>query len=189
MNIQQHGRVAAASLGALAALLLWGGAAAAGHEDRPGHECREARRICHHGARVAMRACKHVCESGSGGASCRDECRAIFHVVHSRCREEVRECIDSLLPPLDPACVHDCREDFAACRYDLRECRDGCTTGVRDAIRDCIEALGEDPEPAAVRACVREVRAGVHVCVDGCYTELDCGIELRDCLSGCVIDE
>ena len=73
MKFNQHGRVAAASLGVLATLLLWGGAASAGHEDRPGHECREARRICHHAERVAMRACAHICESGSGGASCRDE--------------------------------------------------------------------------------------------------------------------
>ena len=189
MNIQQHGQVAAASLGALAALLLWGGAAAAGHEDGPGHECREARRICQHASRVAMRACWHICESGSGGESCRDECRAVFHVAHARCREEVRECVDSLLPPFDEECAHDCREDFAACRDDLRECRDGCTEGVGDAVRGCVEALGEDPEPAAVRACFREAREGVHLCVDGCYAVLGCGIEFHDCLSGCVIDE
>ncbi len=189
MKFNQHARVAAASLGALAALFLWGGAASAGHEDRPGHECREARRICHHAERVAMRACAHICESGSGGASCRDECRAVFHVARSRCQEEVRECFASQRPPLDEACAHGCREGFAVCRDELHECRSGCTAAVGDAIHDCVEALGGDPDPRAVRACVREARMGVYLCEDSCYTELSCGIEFRDCLSGCVIDE
>ncbi len=187
MTVLNPRGIAGAALGALLLLAGTGAYAQETEEHRTG-ECREARRICHHAARHAVRACADACESGEEGATCRDECRRIFHAARSLCREEVRECIASLRPPLDEACATECREDFALCRDDLGECRDECRDETRDAVRDCVEMFRDDGDRQAFHACVHEAHREGHLCGQDCYDEYPCGHEFRECLTGCVIE-
>ena len=153
----------------------------------PPRECREIGRVCLHEARTDQRVCRDGCEAGEVGGACREECRSAFQDSRATCRGDVWECVELHLPPLDEACVAECRADFAETREDLRACHGGCKEDVRAAITGCREDLASDPD--ALRACIRAAREEGRLCAQDCHDEYACGSDFRECLSDCVIEE
>jgi hypothetical protein len=174
------------------AALLWlaAGSAWAGERDRrawPPRECREVGRVCNHEVRTNIRVCIDGCETGVAGETCREECKNTFQADRTTCREDIWECAQSHLPPMDEVCVEECRADFAETREGLRACHGDCKEGVRAAIAECRADLASDSD--ALRACIHSAHEEGRLCSQDCHDEYACAGEFRECLASCVIEE
>lgn len=121
-------------------------------------------------------------ESSSNGAQCASECRPEFREAIRACREEGRECRESMTGSRDEACVAACREAFAPCHEEQRSCHEACLVGSRKIADACFDS---DLEPRLQRRCALEARMSIPECTLGCRDAHACHAGLRACVSEC----